>query len=179
MNNNTDYLLYSIIFSVLIFGAFLGALLNIYTLNGIKIFQEWQTLLAGFFAIIAACVAYTGTRQQIKSSTDNHNRLLELQSLQYQHSIFQKNYGLASSILGDLKGLIAGTKDNQYLEGFKVQHQAILAGSNDDVSAFEMTNDYFVVFNSLSNELGLLSNPLPEKICEWYIFAKGFSDTVH
>lgn len=141
---------------------------------------NYQTLMTGVFALVAACVTAYYIRKQIESGAKNHIRELRIGNLQFEHDLYYKNYSIASCIAAEILSLIKGVEDEQYVEDFLRQESYLqpVWTENNHVTAFSIHEDYFSAFSHLQSDLGLLNALLPEQVFCWYSDAKGIVDTV-
>ncbi len=141
-------------------------------------FCDYQTLATGIAAILAAIIAGGYVNFQTQQNSLFYSSQLAVSNYQFQHSLNHKAFAAASSISSEILALVRHVKAAQYIEHFKEMSERIKKDESIELTAFPIDNNYFVVFESLVPHIGVIGAPFPEKICGWYIRAKGFVDTV-
>jgi hypothetical protein len=86
----------------------------------------------------------------------------------------QSRRGIAGAFAGEISAVCTSVRHRDYLKGLTALLQQVRATSQPDWFRVRITQDYFVVFTSNTDKLGLLPSELAEGVAIFYTLCKSF-----
>ncbi len=82
-----------------------------------------------------------------------------------------QNKALANSFKGEISALISIIDKRNYLSQLEKTIKKIESTNKPEPYYFHVSQEYFQVYKSNCDKIGVLKNPLPEKISQFYTYA--------
>lgn len=160
--------------------------------------KDFQALSAGILALIAAiitsvCIFVTGRYsakatleaavhqgedgvKAIKQKIDNDNAAALRQN---KRDLYLERAHLAGAFIGELRGIITLVCNREIVESYRENAEEIRKLGNRSSGGFikfPIQEDYFTVYRSSCNRIGVFSGDLPKDIATFYTLASGAVD---
>lgn len=132
------------------------------------------SVLTGFAAILAACIAFYSLNKQIKLQQEQAS----LESMHKQYDGFLKLYQFSSALCADISALLKLLETTPFAGQYTVEQIINHAEEDDQAPLITIEENFLAIFDSLSNQMVLEGHDLTYRVFYWYTRARGFIDQV-